>query len=121
MGGIVGVEEGLTVLGVEVGDKVGSAEGTVLGEEVGVTVGSAEGTELGERVGDEVGTAVGSADGIALGFEVVGENDGFAVGIMVGAAVGRGQCLKVSNAGWQESSALVENSAQTRLHMIFFK
>ena len=115
------MEEGLTVLGVEVGDKVESAEGTVLGEEVGVTVGSAEGTELGERVGDKVGTAVGSADGIALGFEVVGENDGFAVGFVVGADVGRGQCSKVSNADWQESSALVENSAQTRLHMIFFK
>jgi hypothetical protein len=97
---IVGVEVGDMVgsgVGMEVGNMVGSGVGMEVGNTVGSGVGMEVGNTVGSGVGMEVGNMVGSGVGMEVGMKVgYGERVGMEVGIRVGALVGLGHSPSLS-------------------------
>ena len=80
------------VVGDDVGSSVGNADGLIVGgDDVGSSVGNADGLIVGEEVGvvvvDEVGVKLGVEVGVAEGIAVVGDkvrSYGFTLGLGVG-------------------------------------
>ena len=89
----VGVLEGAEVavarivklLGVALGDDVGTQLGIIVGTSVGIALGDDVGTQLGIIVGTSVGDILGTILGVALGDDV-----GTQLGIIV--EIGRASC-----------------------------
>ena len=83
VGAIVGLDVG-TYVGVIVGIDVGDVVGTIVGVEVGVAVGTVVGGENTVDGGTSVVVVLGLLDdGIAVGFRVDGDFDGFDVRVEV--------------------------------------
>ena len=89
---VTGDAVGSEVVGVGVGTRVGTLDGTaVLGRAVGWPEGELDvGFAVGNEVGSADGITVGACDGTLVGVDVAGACDGGAVGtLLAGAADGR--------------------------------
>ena len=73
-----------SLFGLEVGTDVGLKEGTPDGLGVGLADGAFDGFEVGADVGRKEGEEEGARDGFVGEIDIVGADDGFAVGTNVG-------------------------------------